>query len=57
MYLCCNMTTLPLQQIGKAMGGRDHSTIIYGKEKITKDMEKDDKLYSTIEILTKKLSP
>ena len=37
MYLCRQMTQTPLEAIGKALGGRDHSTILYGSEKIAKD--------------------
>ena len=31
------MTQTPLEAIGKALGGRDHSTILYGSEKIAKE--------------------
>ena len=47
MYLCRNMTTTPLQLIGKYMGGRDHTTII----------TKNDSLRNTVEILKKKINP
>ena len=57
MYLCRNMTSTPLQQIGQFLGGRDHTTIIHGIEKITKDLPKDPALQNTIEILTKKINP
>ena len=57
MYLCRNMTEVPLQEIGKAMGGRDHTTIIHGIEKISKDIEKTPTLQNTVNILKKKLSP
>ena len=30
----CEMLTLPLISIGKEMGGRDHSTVIYARDKI-----------------------
>ena len=51
------MTDTPLQTIGKYMGGRDHTTIIHGAEKIAHDMEKNESLRSTVEILKKKISP
>ena len=57
MYLCRNMTSTPLQQIGKFLGGRDHTTVIHGIEKITKDLPKDPALQNTIEILKKKINP
>ncbi len=34
IYLMCEMLSLPLVSIGKEMGGRDHSTIIYARDKI-----------------------
>ena len=57
MYLCRNMTETPLQSIGRILGGRDHTTIIHGSEKIAADMNKDDNLKNTIEILKKKINP
>ena len=53
MYLCRNMTETPLQSIGRILGGRDHTTIIHGSEKIAADMNKDENLKNTIEILKK----
>ena len=57
MYLCGDMTENTLKTIGKYMGGRDHTTIIHGAEKIAHDMEKNESLRSTVEILKKKISP
>lgn len=57
MYLCRNMTDSPLQEIGRLMGGRDHSTILHGIEKINSDLAKDPTLQNTVDILKKKLSP
>ena len=57
MYLCRDMTDTPLQTIGKYMGGRDHTTIIHGSEKIAHDIDKNESLRSTVEILKKKISP
>ena len=37
MYLCRHMTEVTLKNIGKVLGGRDHTTIIHGAEKITGD--------------------
>ncbi len=33
-YLMCEMLALPLVSIGKEMGGRDHATVIYSRDKI-----------------------
>lgn len=57
MYLCRQMTQTPLEAIGKALGGRDHSTILYGSEKIAKETATNESTKSTIDILIKKLNP
>ncbi|WP_432627959.1 chromosomal replication initiator protein DnaA [Brotaphodocola sp.] len=57
MYLCRNMTAIPLQVIGKVLGGRDHTTILHGIEKITKDLPNNQSLQNTIDILKKKIHP
>jgi len=57
MYLCRNMTGTGLQNIGKALGGRDHTTILHGIEKITSDLEENPTLQNTIDILKKKINP
>ena len=57
MYLCRDMLSTPLQTIGSHLGGRDHTTIIHGADKITADLKKDETLRNTIEILKKKINP
>ncbi len=57
MYLCQSMTDASLQEIGKYLGGRDHTTIIHGREKISAEMATNQNLVNTIDILKKKLSP
>ncbi|MCI9360033.1 MAG: chromosomal replication initiator protein DnaA [Hungatella sp.] len=57
MYLCQNMTGASLQEIGKYLGGRDHTTIIHGRDKIAADLKKNENLVNTIEIIKKKISP
>lgn len=57
MYLCRSMTDTPLQNIGKALGGRDHTTILHGIDKITTDLNDNPTLQNTLEILRKKISP
>ena len=51
------MVGTPLQMIGKFLGGRDHTTIIHGIEKISTDVGKNESLSNTIEILKKKINP
>ena len=57
MYLCRQMTDASLQRIGDLLGGRDHSTVNHGVDKIARDVEKDEALRNTIEIIQKKISP
>lgn len=57
MYLCCSMTKASLQSIGKCLGKKDHTTVIHGRDKIAKELETNENLRNTIEILTKKLNP
>lgn len=44
MYLLREEVNLSLPQIGKKLGGRDHTTILYGYEKIADLIESDDKI-------------
>lgn len=44
IYLMCDMLALPLVSVGKIMGGRDHSTIIYARDKITELMRVSDRV-------------
>lgn len=57
MYLCRDMIGTSLQEIGKYLGGRDHTTIIHGIEKISGDMNKNESLSNALEILKKKINP
>lgn len=57
MYLCREMTTLSLPKIGEVFGGRDHTTVLHGCEKIAKDLaaSEDSELQLTIESLKNEL--
>ncbi|MBC7255470.1 MAG: hypothetical protein H5T66_05135, partial [Chloroflexi bacterium] len=44
MYLTRELTSLSFPQIGEAFGGRDHTTILHGHEKVAALFEKDDTL-------------
>lgn len=58
MYLCRNLiTSMSLSEIGAAMGNRDHTTILHGCNKIENDLQTDDTLKNTIDILIKKINP
>jgi len=57
MYLCRDMTETPLKSIGILLGGRDHSTIKHGVDKVKNDVENDEALHNTISIIHKKINP
>ena len=44
MYLIREETSSSLPQIGEALGGRDHTTVMYGCDKISEMMETDEQL-------------
>jgi chromosomal replication initiator protein len=57
MYLCRRLTELSVTEIGKVLGGRDHSTVLHGFDKISKDIKKDSSIHNTIDVLIKKINP
>ncbi|MBR7000097.1 MAG: chromosomal replication initiator protein DnaA [Lachnospiraceae bacterium] len=56
MYLCREFTTLSFDEIGKAIGNRDHSTVHYAYGKVQEDIENDPNIASAIEVLKKKIN-
>ncbi len=42
MYLMREETEAPLMRIGEALGGRDHSTVLHGCDKIEREMAEND---------------
>ena len=44
MYLLREESNISLPQIGETLGGRDHTTVMYGCEKINELLEEDDRL-------------
>ncbi len=57
MYLCRILTEFSLHAIGSFMGRRDHSTVLYGIEKIGKEVEINESTRNTVEVLKKKIMP
>lgn len=55
MYLSCIMTDESLERIGLEIGGRDHSTIVYSRDKITKELKTNANLNEEIKILKEKI--
>ncbi len=48
IYLCKEFTNSSLPEIGKAFGGRDHTTVMYAVSKIKNEVEVNTKLYNEI---------
>ena len=57
MYLIRNMTETSLKAVGVILGGKDHSTIKHGIEKIENELKADETLSNTINIIKKKINP
>lgn len=57
MYLCRTLTEESFSNIGVLLGNRDHSTVLYGFEKIKAELALNENLKSNIEAITKKISP
>ncbi len=55
MYLLREENGLSLPAIGEQLGGRDHSTVRYGVEQVTQDLEHDEDLRRAIVILRDKI--
>ena len=51
MYLMRELLDLPLVEIGKQFGGRDHSTVIHSIQKIEQDMSESDAFRQKVERL------
>ena len=52
MYLARQLTTSSLLEIGRAFGGKDHTTVLHAVDKITLLLQEDPKLRKTIDSLT-----
>ena len=57
MYLCREYTDISLQNIGKILNKKDHTTIMHGINKISEEITRDEDLKNKIDIIKKKLSP
>lgn len=57
MYLCRNMTEVTLKNIGAYLGGRDHTTVMNGINKIEAEIESSQTTKEIIDILKKKINP
>jgi len=55
MYLMREETEAPLLRIGEALGGRDHSTVLHGCDKIEREMAENDEFRRDIGALRETL--
>lgn len=56
MYLMRQHTDLSLPRIGEAFGGKDHTTVMYSCDKITKLQQKDWELSQTLTSLSNRIN-
>ena len=57
MFLCREHTDASLEEIGKILGKKDHTTVMSGISKIKTKIAVDDELSKNIDIIIKKLNP
>ena len=55
MYICREMTGLPLASIGQAFGGRDHTTVIHACQKISEEMTEKRMVYDQVSAISARL--
>jgi chromosomal replication initiator protein len=55
MYLARELTDLSLPRIGKAFGGRDHTTVMHAKSKIAGLMQERRAIYDQVQELTNRI--
>ncbi len=55
MYLLREENSLSLPNIGHLLGGRDHSTVRYGVEKVTQDLEEDEEIRRHVLVLRERV--
>ena len=56
IYVLRNVTSLSMEDIGEEFGGRDHSTVVYALQKISKRMETDTSFNGMIKDIIKNIS-
>jgi len=55
MYLCKQLTTRSLPEIGRKFGGRDHTTVLHAIRQIERLKEEDPQLAQDLELLVRQL--
>ena len=57
MYMCHILTDSSYAVIGKALGKKDHTTVLHGCNKIEDELKNNEELQSKIDAILKKLNP
>lgn len=57
MFLCNTMTDATLEGIGQLLNGRDHSTILHGRNVIEEEYNNDEEFRKQIDTIKKKINP
>jgi chromosomal replication initiator protein len=55
MYLCRELTDATLPAIGREFGGRDHTTVLYAVQKISRRLHHDRREYDQVDDLIRKI--
>ncbi|MDO5662139.1 MAG: chromosomal replication initiator protein DnaA [Brachybacterium sp.] len=55
MYLCRELTDMPLMSIGKEFGGRDHTTVMHANKKISELMKERRAIFNQVTELTARI--
>lgn len=55
MYIIREITQMSMASIGEEFGGRDHSTVVYAINQVSKNMKQDSKYKETVEDIIKNI--
>ena len=55
MYLCRELTDQSLPKIGAKFGGRDHATVMYGVNRVTRLIREDREAFNVVQELTARI--
>jgi chromosomal replication initiator protein len=56
MYLARELTDASLPSIGRAFGGRDHTTVMHAVQKVARQMGDEGAVYAAVQTLTARLT-
>jgi chromosomal replication initiator protein len=56
MYLARHLTHASLAEVGRAFGGKDHTTVLHAVEKIDELLQEDPRFKRTLDSLTQAIT-